>query len=146
MKTAFLCLCMIPFFIGNNLSYAQEVRAAETSYSNITNATLLPLFEALKEGDVETIRQCISGDMYDRYKILLEQNKNYPEFLRKFYLGATFRIEHVVAIDGDVIVDVTIDLPNSGTHLTKFCIRKATSSAQGGDIPVAWKVVRKIKK
>jgi len=139
MKTAFLCICMIPFFIGNNLSYAQEVRAAETSYSNIANDTLLPLFEALKEGDVETIRQCISGDMYDRYKTLLEQNKNYPKFLRKFYLGAKFRIERVIAIDGDVNVDVTIDLPNSGTHLTKLCIRKATSSAP-------WKVVKKIKK
>jgi hypothetical protein len=146
MKRAFLYLGILALLMGNGFVYVRTVSGAETTYRAIAEGTLLPLFEALKKGDVETIKESISGDMYGRYKTLLEQNKDYPEFLRNFYLGATFRMEHVVASDGDIIVDVTIDLPNSGTHFTKFFIRKATSNSQGEDIPGDWKVVKEIKK
>ena len=51
--------------------------------------TVIKFFEASKSGDVETMKHLIAGTLYKSRRVLLEINTNYPEFLKKFYDGAT---------------------------------------------------------
>jgi hypothetical protein len=41
--------------------------------------------------------------MFERNRVLLEQNREYPDFLRKFYDGAQFKVVEVVR-NGDIVV------------------------------------------
>ena len=43
------------------------------------NDTVLSYFQALKNGDIETIKGLITGEMYNKRKVLLEQNENYSD-------------------------------------------------------------------
>jgi hypothetical protein len=47
---------------------------------------------ASKNGDVDTMLSLIDGPYLRRSRNLLENNTNYPEFLRDYYTEATFRI------------------------------------------------------
>ena len=62
-----------------------------------------PLFSAMKNGEVEKIKNYISGEMFERNRVLLEQNREYPDFLRKFYNGVQFKVVEVVR-SGDIVV------------------------------------------
>ena len=62
-----------------------------------------PLFSAMKNGEVGKIKNYISGEMLQRNRVLLEQNKEYPDFLRKFYDGAQFEVVKAVR-NGDIVV------------------------------------------
>ena len=66
-------------------------------YLEIESNVLKPFFEALKNGDVSSLLELISGEMYRNNKVLLEQNEQYPEFLRKYYSGAKFIVEKAEA-------------------------------------------------
>jgi len=147
MKTAFLCLCMIPFFIGNNLSYAQEesaeVSAVETTllYNNITNS-LSSFFEALKMGDIDKIRPFLSDKIRKNYSTLFDKNEYYGDYLRKWHEGTTFQIKNFVSYDDGVKVDLRMDRNDGTTNFTEIYVKEETSIAPGGVIPVAsWKVV-----
>lgn len=131
--------------IGYNFLYAQEVLVSDTLYKEITNETFLPLFKALKDGDVSTIKQYISGDMYNKSKILLEQNKDYPQFLRDFYHGARFWVKKIVKINGDIIADVVIEFPNGDQGLVKLCLQKEMVNLQGNNRREIWRVVKEVK-
>jgi len=140
MKTAFLCLCMIPFFIGNNLSYAQEVRAVETLHKDITDDALKPWFEALVEGDVVAIGEGLSDEMYPKYEKLLKKNKGYPKFLKEHFKDARFEITSSEETEGGVSFGVTIIMPEErgGRHPTTVYMQDAPPSIPGGD--AKWKV------
>jgi hypothetical protein len=62
-----------------------------------------PLFSAMKNGKVGKIKNYISGEMLQRNRVLLEQNREYPAFLRKFYDGAQFKVVEAVR-NGDIVV------------------------------------------
>jgi predicted SnoaL-like aldol condensation-catalyzing enzyme len=68
-----------------------------------TDEAFHPLFSAMKNGEVEKIKNYISGEMLQRNRVLLEQNKEYQDFLRKFYDGAQFKVVEVVR-NGDIVV------------------------------------------
>lgn len=53
--------------------------------------TVIQFFEASKNGDVETMKRLSAGPFYNRRKALLERNKGYPDYLRKFYSGVTVK-------------------------------------------------------
>ncbi|MEA1867765.1 MAG: hypothetical protein U9N19_06665 [Thermodesulfobacteriota bacterium] len=68
-----------------------------------TNEAFHPLFSAMKNGKVGKIKNYISGEMLQRNRVLLEQNREYPDFLRKFYDGAQFKVVKAVR-NGDIVV------------------------------------------
>jgi hypothetical protein len=106
---------------------ASEMRELQTSFS--------ALFQAMKDGDVATIEQYSSGHMSSEYKKLLEQNRDYPAFLRNFYKGATFSIAGVTpAPDGDIVVDVAIQLRGGSKSIMRLNAKRFD-----GD-PAQWKV------
>ena len=93
------------------------------------------LFQAMKDGNVAVIEQYFSGSMSaDRIK-LLEQNQDYPAFLRNFYKGATFSIASVTPMfDGDMIVDVAIQLGSGSRSVTRLSVKRT------GDAAATWRV------
>jgi hypothetical protein len=68
-----------------------------------TDEAFHPLFSAMKNGEVEKIKNYISDEMLERNRVLLEQNREYPDFLRKFYDGTQFRVVEAVR-NGDIVV------------------------------------------
>jgi hypothetical protein len=93
------------------------------------------LFAAMKDGNVAVIEKHFSGTMLTEYRKLLEQNEDYPAFLRNYYKGASFRIARVTpAEDGEVVVDVAIQLDSGSTSITRLATKRFASSAE------LWKV------
>ncbi len=74
------------------------------------SATFAPLFQAMKQGDIETIKQYLRGDTYEQYRTLFEHNKKYGEFLRSYYAGATFRLHDISArADNTYVANISIE-------------------------------------
>ena len=71
-----------------------------------------PMFKALKDGDVNTIKQYLGGDELEKNRTLLEENANYHEFLRNYYRGADFQIEKVEKDDADIVIGVRVFFPD----------------------------------
>ena len=106
---------------------ASEMRELHTSFS--------ALFQAMKDGDVSVIEQYSSGQMSSEYKKLLEQNQDYPAFLRNFYKGATFSIANVTPTpDGNMVVDVVIQLSGGSKSITRLNVKRFDGA------PAQWKV------
>jgi hypothetical protein len=121
---------MVALFIGGHSLLAAE--AAEPS------DTVIQFFEASKNGDTETIKQLISGSFYNQRKVLLEENKGYPNFLRTYYQGAELQINNVVLEkDGTVgVVDIKIKFPGENVETIKLLLKK--------DVGGTWKIVGEI--
>ena len=62
--------------------------------------TVIGYFEACRNGDVETMRMLMAGSFYDNKMVLLTKNKDYPEFLKKYYRDV--RIVIVSSSIGDI--------------------------------------------
>ena len=93
------------------------------------------LFDALRDGDVQAIKRYLSPVEYARYKVLFEQNKDYPRFLQDYYQGASFRvgqIDSVRSAKDEVIGELVIDFPNGETTITRMRLNRV----KGGE----WKV------
>jgi hypothetical protein len=95
------------------------------------------LFAAMKDGNVAVIEKYCSGGMLTEYRKLLEQNQEYPAFLRKFYKGASFRIASVTPVsDGERVVDVVIQLGDGSKSIARLTAQRSA------DVPATWKVTR----
>jgi hypothetical protein len=106
---------------------ASEMRELHTSFS--------ALFQAMKDGNVAVIEQYFSGSMSAEYKKLLEQNQDYPVFLRSFYKGATFSVASVTPTSaGGMIVDVVIQLGSGSRSVTRLNVKRFDGDA------ATWKV------
>ena len=144
MKKILVCFYLIAFLSSNNILCAQEISKGEELYQKITIETLNPYFEALKNGDVNSIKMLISGRMYEKYKVLLEKNKDYPQFLRDYYWGAEFRVEKVERVGRDISVSVAIKFPDHGTSNSKFLLRKKMDVPYPDVIGGRWKIVKQL--
>ena len=104
--------------------YAQEIQMSDTLYNKIVTETVLPYCMALRDGDVSLMKQYLSGDMYEKNRVLLEQNKEYPEFLRKYYQGAQFQVVKAEEIDNNILVNVEIEYPDGRLNFGKLRLGK----------------------
>jgi len=77
-------------------------------------------FEAMKNGDVQTMKSYMGGKLYQRRKVLLEKNQKYPEFLIGFYEGAELE---VLDVQGD-IVHIGIQFPNGSKRQHRLVMQK----------------------
>lgn len=122
-------LYLIVIFFSFNLSHA--VAAAGPS------DTVIGYFEALKNGDTETIKNYIAGKFYKKNKALLEENTKYPEFLRNYYEGAEFEVIDSVNVGKDVIVEIQIYFSNGSTSVKKLRLKNYGDNT--------WKIVEEIR-
>jgi hypothetical protein len=75
-----------------NAVQAQEIALADPQVMNIQEQVLMPFFNALKSGNIEIIKKHISPELYARYRVLLDENRQYPQFLRDYYKDISFRV------------------------------------------------------
>ena len=120
MKKLALILSFLSLIFISTISNAQEIPLSNSFYLEIQDSVIYPFFNALKDGDINAIKRYISSDMYSEYYRLLEQNRDYPEFLRNYYKGAKFRTKRAKRIDGYVVVDIVIEFPNGSRIQNKL--------------------------
>jgi hypothetical protein len=85
--------------------------------------TFTSLFAAFRAGDVRTITSFLSAEEYARNKVLFEQNKDYPRFLRNFYQEAGVRVGEIHSIlnaGNDVVAEFIVEFPSGETINTRM--------------------------
>lgn len=88
------------------------------AYASTPNDTVLLYFQALKNGDIGTIKELITGELYEKRKVLLEQNENYSEFLKKNYQYAEFEITGTTINDNGAQINVEVNTPDGKRPFT----------------------------
>ena len=95
----------------------------------------MSFFDATSAGNVGQIRSLIAGPLLESVKVLLKENKEYPEFLRDRYEGATAEITNVSMLsDGEALVDMAVTFQGG---ITPSYMRLRMSQHKGG----RWRIV-----
>jgi hypothetical protein len=109
--------------------HAQEaVQATPTEYMEVSSV-FLPFVEALKTGNVQVLKSLLSEEMYSEYRVLLEENKEYPRFLKRYYQGAEIQLENIFREGNDLHGVVRFTFPGGDMSLLKIRVGKKDSSA-----------------
>ena len=113
LKRFYLLIFLIALFVNPLAVYSE----------NFPSNTVLSYFETLKMGDIETLKNYTSENFYRKNIVLLEQNKNYPEFLKKFYKGSIVEIIDIEYInERDAVVTVKVIFINKSVGVHKFLL------------------------
>lgn len=91
-------------------------------------------FHAMKNGDVVTMKSCMSGKLREKRKILLEQNADYPDFLRKYYAGVDIQVGE--AHDG--VVKVMVLFPDGSINSHQLVVMQAPDGS--------WRIINEISR
>jgi hypothetical protein len=122
--TLLTLILALPAFAGQSLGSGQL---------NQIKALLNRHIAALQRGNVAELKSTLGGKAYQDYKALLEQNTEYPAFLRDYYKGARFEIGEITpGLDDDVVANLVIALPSSTSSVTQL---RLSPTGQG------WKIV-----
>ena len=89
--------------------------------------TIQQFFTASRNGDIETIKNLITGPFLNKRKVLIERNAGYSDFLIKQFEGIEIEIISTeVGNDGSsAFVTVKRRYPNGSTLDTKFSLKKS---------------------
>jgi hypothetical protein len=134
MRKLYVYFLTIGSLLLNPIFLPAQTRVTNPMIDEITK-TYAFLFNALRSGDVETIKLFLSAEEYAQYKVLFEQNKDYPQFLRKFYQKANLRVgqlDSVANAKNEVIGEFIIDFPGGETVITRMRLIR--------DNDVGWKI------
>jgi hypothetical protein len=120
-----LSLCCAIVLVGASvgLASAQQLQATDPTVAQATDI-VVRVFKALKKGDIQTIRHYMSPELYEQYRVLFEQNTEYPAFLRKYYQGTELRIKKVAKVRGHTQVQTAIDFPTGASCESKILLMK----------------------
>ena len=121
-------------------SYAVEKQLDEAALLDIRNIVLQPFFTALKNGDVNTIKDYLSNDSFTSYQVLLEKNKGYTKFLRNYYQGARFHPINAVQLGDTVAVNVEIVFSDGTTSFMDLSLKKSVHKKSTNKNEGIWKV------
>ena len=109
-------------------------------YDEIIRETVVPFFDALKHGDVKSIKKLVAGDMYEDKRVLLEQNKDYPDFLRKYYQGVEFIVKNIASSGDHIVIDIGIKYPSGDEINAQLYLSDISATADMSE-EVKWKIV-----
>ena len=115
----FIFLFSIAIGITFGSAFAMESSINEEVTSLKSNSPM-PYLQAVKMGDVEKIKQLLSDKDYRAYRVLLEQNTAYPDFLRRYYKDVTFHIKD----EKNSYFQVEIVFPNGQKEVHKFVMEE----------------------
>ena len=141
MRKSHIFFSFLIITISCSLLHAGELPVSDDLYDDIMSEVVLPFLSALKDGDVDSIKRYIAGDMYESKKVLLEQNKEYPEFLRNYYRGVEFYVENTAENGDYIIVDITIEYPNGDSGSGKLYLCQINDITQGMQETEIWKII-----
>jgi hypothetical protein len=122
--TIFIVAVLVPTLCGAQSTGGNPISAIE-----IQDAVILPYFKALKNGHVKELKKYLSTEMYNEYETLLEQNKEYPEFLRNYYKDAEFGVVSVSEIEDDFEFDINIEFSDGSQSISTLSV----SQEKNGD-------------
>ena len=119
-----------------NLCQAQEIALTDPKLLTIQEQTLLPFFEALKNGDVSVIKEHMSLILYGKNRVLLEENRDYPVFLRDYYSDVRFRVVKAeMGITGeDIIFHVSIEFPDGRSSINELKLSRRNRGDLQSDV------------
>ena len=111
---------------------------ATISYSaenTIVETTIMPFYDALKNGDVVAVEAYIGDPLYSQVKVLLQDNQEYPDYLRQYYSNSYIEVTNVSDQSADY-KNVYLDLYLSSSE--KQSIELQLHKTTTGD----WKVTK----
>lgn len=131
MKVNVLCAAFFIYFLGFfSLSNAAALEPTQT---------VAYYFDALKSGNIEVIKNSVAGEFYQQQKILLEENAQYSNFLKKNYADASFRLENTYQPSADhAVVNITIYFKDGSESPTVFHLKR--------DDDYTWKIIKEVIK
>ena len=95
---------------------------------------LNPFFQALKAGNMEIIKQYVTGDLYYRKRVLLEENKEYGNFLKKIYRDARFDVLSINQdSNGDVLAEISVMMANGTKRQLNIYLTPVVKGPEGHD-------------
>lgn len=115
MKKTFIFTIGIIFFLVQGTVLAKKITLKENEAEAVAVQFFEPLFEALKKGDLKSLKQNMTEEMYQRYRKLLEENKEYSNFLQEYYRNAHFSVIAVKVIDNYIDVELRIEFLNGNS-------------------------------
>jgi hypothetical protein len=122
MKRLSWCVAAVLLLACAGASTAQQSPVPTSQVRQATNV-IVPFFQALQNGDVQTIKQYLSPSLYAQYQVLLEQNREYPDFLRKYYQGAKLQLRKISAKQGHTVVRAVINFPTGETSTMNVILK-----------------------
>ena len=122
--------------VTGNLCQAQEIALTDPELLTIQEQTLVPFFEALKNGDISEIKEHMSLVLYGKNRVLLEENRDYPVFLRDYYSDVRFRVVKAeMGITGeDIIFHVSIEFPDGRSSINELKLSRRNRGDLQSDV------------
>ncbi len=84
--------------------------------SEIVGGTVTPFFDALMRGDVVTVENFLGDPLLNDVKVLLRDNKGYPDYLRVHYSGTSVVVTRIES-NSDTTATVSVDVNFPAGHV-----------------------------
>jgi len=128
MKKAAFWVLAVALFMGDQSLLAEGAASPDEC--------VLQFFAASKNGDLKTMKQLITGSFYAQRKTLLEENAQYPDFLRKHYADTRLQITSMREERGGWVAEVRIKFPDGSVDSNKLLLQK--------DATGTWKIISEV--
>ena len=115
-------------FAGSALQAQEAVQATPTESLEVSQV-FLPFIDALKTGNVQVLKSLLSEEMYREYRVLLEENKEYPRFLEGYYQGAEIKLEQIFREGNDLHGQMRVTFPGGEMSILKISVKKKDSNS-----------------
>jgi hypothetical protein len=116
--------------------------------SHADNGTVMETVDsytkALKAGDVVALGHLTGGRFYAKRRALLEDNTEYPEWLRQYYSGSSFSYEQnkMATVNHEnksaVVADLVIRLQSGETAMTSLLMQQTIDGS-------GWEIVDQVR-
>ncbi len=78
--------------------------------------------DAVKKGDLKKLKQFLPEEQYKAYRVLLEQNAGYSEFLRSHYKDVAFQVKEVAKEKGGSHYEGAAVFPDGKKEVHTFIV------------------------
>ena len=143
MKKMVICLSVLMICFSFSFSFAKEPKLSQKSIEGIVNNIARPFFVALKNGDTKTLKELMAKDMYEEKKVLFEQNKEYPSFLRRLYRDSDFIIVSANEEGNNILVNTVIKYSDGRQNQTKLYLTHENNRLEKQTSYRSWKISKK---
>jgi hypothetical protein len=106
-----LILALLPAVAGQ-LRAESAMDVDPETYQELESSVFSPLFSSLQQGDLESIKKFLKADLYEQYRVLFEQNKDYGQFLRDYYAGTSIQLEKIIRAEEGYVGKAVIYWPD----------------------------------
>jgi len=120
-----MCRIFCLLFFALSVQFSSIVHAELTFDQLEAKAVVDRYFDALKQGDTQTIQSLLDGDLLTEQKALLN-NPMYPGHLISMYQVATFEVITLETFDdGSIAVDTNVIIDNEESMHTRYLLHRA---------------------